>query len=222
MDGELMMQARPFLTRLLMVSAAGALLCSCESAARNKGEIEIKNAAKVGRGPVFVLEAFHHANPGLESKLAADLRGALAKRGFEIAPEAAKAKLVLLATPGRVRVGSGGNFSQARLERSPLLAGGSTGMTRASDVAAARLLNAPASGGGEAYWKAGLLLTAVDRKEFEEFGKKSDSLPHVWRAYASAPLVKPVWSSVSPGLVQAVADAAAGTIPSAQPAKPQP
>ena len=206
----------------LFAFAAAVLLCSCEAVVKPKGEVEIKNAAKAGKGPVFVLEAFHHANPELESKLAADLRGALAKRGFEIAPDAAKAKLVLLATPGRVRMGSGGNFSQARLERSPLLAGGSTGMTRAADVAAARLLNAAASSGGEAYWKAGLLLTAVDRKEFEEFGKKSDSLPHVWRAYASAPLVKPAWSSVSPGLVEAVADAAAGTIPSAQPAKPQP
>jgi hypothetical protein len=211
-----------FFKKTLPVFAAAGLVCSCGTAGKPKGGIELQNAAKAGKGPVFVLEAFHHANPELESKLAADLRGALAKRGFEIAPEAAKAKLVLLATPGRVRVGSGGNFSQARLERSPLLAGGSTGMTRASDVAAARLLNAPASGGGEAYWRAGLLLTAVDRKEFEEFGKKSDSLPHVWRAYASAPLEKPSWSSVSPGLVEAVADAAARTVPAAPAAKPQP
>lgn len=217
-----MMGAIGFFKRALAVSAAGALLCSCESVVQPRGEIEIKNSAKVGSGPVFVSDAFHHANPELESKLAADLRDALAKRGFQVSKEISKSKLVLLATPGRIRVGSGGNATQPRLERSPFMAGGVTGMTRASDVAAARLLKAPASGGGETYWKAGLLLTAVDRKEFEEFGRKSDSLPHVWRAYAGTQLEKPAWSSVSPGLVAAVADAAARTIPAGPVANPQP
>jgi hypothetical protein len=216
------MGAIGFFKRALAASAAGVLLCSCESVVQPRGEIEIKNSAMVGSGPVFVLDAFHHANPELETKLAADLREALGKRGFQVSTEISKSKLVLLATPGRIRVGSGGNATQSRLERSPFLAGGVVGMTRASDMAAARLLKAPASGGGETFWKAGLLLTAVDRKEFEEFGKKSDSLPHVWRAYAGTQLEKPSWSSVSPGLVEAVADAAARTIPSAQPAKPQP
>ena len=216
------MGAIGFLKKSLTVFAAGVLLCSCESVGKPKGEIEIKNAAKAGSGPVFVLEAFHHANPELESKLAADLREALGKRGFQVSKEISKSQLVLLATPGRIRVGSGGNATQSRLDRSPFMAGGVVGMTRASDVAAARLLKTPVSGGGETYWKAGLLLTAVDRKEFEEFGKKTDSLPHIWRAYAGTQLEKPSWSSVSPGLVEAVADAAARTLPAAPVVKPQP
>jgi hypothetical protein len=48
----------------------------------------------------------------------------------------------------------------------------------------------------------------------------SDSLPHVWRAYASAPLEKPAWSSVSAGLVEAVSGAATQTLQPTAPAKP--
>lgn len=193
-----------------------ASLCSCESVLKPKGDLEIKKAVA---GPVFVLEDFHRANPELESKLAADLRAELAKSGFTIATNQDKAALILLATPGRMKFGSDSAVSMQRLDRSPFMAGGSTGMTRASDVAAARLLNAPQAA-SEPSWRAGLILTAVERKKFEEFGRMSDSLPHVWRAYASAPLEKPAWSSVSAGLVEAVSGAATQTLQPTAPAKP--
>lgn len=196
--------------RTIQASAILVAFCSSGCLTTRPGTLEVLDPGRAYGKSLAVANDLHRDNNAIEKRLAADLLGALAKRGLKVEQDPAKADLIVLTTLGRMReaapaasavtdvatvTGSGTLLNPAAMLTSPALSS-----RRAVPSAL------PASGGSRQ--RAGLLLTAVSSKDFEKYGLGRDTLPPVWRIYVSQDVVSTSWRSAVLPLVDAAAAAA--------------
>jgi hypothetical protein len=195
------------LPRLFAISAAVFLL-SCTSI-KNEASLEIFQAGKSTGRSFCLLDTVHGLNPAMEHVIAADLKSALTQRGFGIPTEFDKADLILIPTLGRVRIDPEGKpaIQSGPVDLRPRHRTSSSqniGMTMASVSVPRHSQSQPLEMVPK--WQAGLLLTAIDKVEYEKWDPNSETVPALWRAYACLPISDPSWRKVSKPLIEAVAN----------------
>lgn len=180
---------------------------------KNRASFEMIDSSKSRAASLCVLDNVHSLNPTMESAMAADLTAALAGRGLRIAANPAESDMVLVPTLGRVLEEGSTHEAQGAVrepgarQRSLILSPSQAGMTLARESRLSQSSGASFSARTE--WRAGLLLTAYDRKELGGFDPATKSLSPVWRAYANIVISEPSWRSASKPLIEAVAESVA-------------
>lgn len=191
----------------IAICALACLLSSC-AAVKNQAAFESFDASRVRDSSLYVLDDVHASNPRLESRVAEDLHEALAKRGFKLLDDPAKADLVLLPTLGRIREEDGGGQTQTTrseshaLTRSRLLPPSVSGMTQAQERSFSHSARASFH---SPEWRVGLLLTAYDRKAYMDFNPSKKALNPVWRTYTCMAIDETSWQAASKPLIEAIA-----------------
>jgi len=210
--------------RHLCLLVALGLLPGC--LATQTGSLEVLNPKQAYGKSVAVVSDLHRENEAIEKRLASDLQAAMTKRGLTVIDDPAKADLVVVPTLGRMRERSAAPVDPVApaLESEPVEAAtpviaaptpearafhrfsGGTSVTRGDLVARRAVPSARAPVGAQ---QAGLLLTAYQAKDYQDYGLGRQSLPPVWRIYVSQPAVQMKWNSVAVPLINAAANAAA-------------
>jgi hypothetical protein len=195
------------LRRLVPISIAVFLL-SCTSL-KNEASVEIFQAGKSTGRSFCLLDTIHGLNPAMEQVIAGDLKSALSKRGFGIPTDFEKADLILIPTLGRVRIDPEGKpaIQSGPVDPRPRYRAPSSqniGMTMASVSVPRHSQSQPPDLIPK--WQAGLLLTAIDKVEYEKWDPNSETVPALWRAYACMPISDPSWRKVCKPLTEAVAE----------------
>ena len=210
--------------RHLFLLVALSVLPGC--LATTTGSLEVLNPKQAYGKSVAVVSDLHRENEAIEKRLASDLQAAMTKRGLTVIDDPAKADLVVVPTLGRMRERSATPVDPVApaLESEPVEAAtpviaaptpearafhrfsGGTSVTRGDLVARRAVPSARAPVGAQ---QAGLLLTAYQAKDYQDYGLGRQSLPPVWRIYVSQPAVQMKWNSVAVPLINAAANAAA-------------
>jgi hypothetical protein len=210
--------------RHLFLLVALGVLPGC--LATQTGSLEVLNPKQAYGKSVAVVSDLHRENEAIEKRLASDLQAAMTKRGLTVIDDPAKADLVVVPTLGRMRERSATPVDPVApaLESEPVEAAtpviaaptpearafhrfsGGTSVTRGDLVARRAVPSARAPVGAQ---QAGLLLTAYQAKDYQDYGLGRQSLPPVWRIYVSQPAVQMKWNSVAVPLINAAANAAA-------------
>lgn len=192
------------------------------------GSLEVLNPKQAYGQSIAIVDDLHRDNEAIEKRLSSDLKAALSKRGLTIAEDPSKADLVVVPTLGRMRgraptpVVPGAEDAPmetgAAVEASePVIAApapetrnfnrfSSANVITRGDLVSRRAVpsaRAPASA-----QQAGLLLTAYRLEDYRDYGLRRQSLPPVWRIYASQSAVQMKWNSVAMPLINASALAA--------------
>lgn len=205
--------------RLLWWVALGALP-GC--LATQSGSLEVLNPKQAYGKTVAVVSDLHRESEAIEKRLASDLQTALAKRGLTVLDDPIKADLVIVPTLGRMRERSAPDAPLPASEpveaASPVIAApapearsfhrfsGNTLVTP-GDLTSRRAV--PSARVPVSAQQAGLLLTAFQATDYQDYGLGRQSLPPVWRIYVSQPALQMKWNSVAVPLVEAAARAAA-------------
>lgn len=196
-----------FLPKILLCVFA-SLLASCATD-KNQAAFEAFGASHGRASRLHILEDVHASNPRLESRVAEDLREALAKRGFQVFDDPTKADLVVLPTLGRIREENGSPQSQTTRSESPARTGSrflspsTSGMTQAQERSFSHSARASFR---SPEWRVGLLLTAYDRKAYGDFDPAKKPLNPVWRVYARMAIDETSWQAASKPLIESIAD----------------
>jgi hypothetical protein len=191
----------------IVVCALASLLASC-AAVKNQAAFEAFGSPPIRASRLHILEDVHASNPRLESRVAEDLREALAKRGFQVLDDPTKADLVLLPTLGRIREENGSPQSQTTRSESPartesrFLSPSTSGMTQAQERSFSHSARASFR---SPEWRVGLLLTAYDRKAYMDFNLTKKALNPVWRVYACMAIDETSWQAASKPLIESIA-----------------
>lgn len=191
----------------IVLCALASLLASC-AAVKNQAAFEAFGSPPIRASRLHILEDVHASNPRLESRVAEDLREALAKRGFQVLDDPTKADLVVLPTLGRIREENGSAQSQTMRSESPartgsrFLSASTSGMTQAQERSFSRSARASFR---SPEWRVGLLLTAYDRKAYGDFDPTKKALNPVWRVYACMAIDETSWQAASKPLIESIA-----------------
>jgi hypothetical protein len=208
MEGLISMNSSP--QRFLSLILIGLAVLNGCTAMKTESHFEACNGPMERAASFYVLENFHALNLRLENRVAADLNAELSKRGLRIAPNSQKADIILVPTLGRIRTGDrhdqepSTNLRSLETARMRLPSASAAGMTQARERSMPQTLSASIH--TEPDWRVGLLLTAYDRKVFEEFDPRGKLLNPCWRTYACMSIDETSWQAASQPLIEAIAE----------------
>jgi len=188
------------LARILQLAAVSmVLLLQAGCSATRNGSLEVMDARRAYGASLAVADDFHVENPALEMRLASALRDALQQQGLKLATGKGRADLVVLPTLGRIVA--------APVERRLPVRARSLGTALPPST---RILSSECRTGtiGKPLYRAGLLLTAVRRADYEDFGLGKKFVP-VWRIYVWHEVYDVSWRVAAGPLVEKAARAAA-------------